>query len=100
MRKLTLLLTISLSSCMPQQQVVLRDLDEIKRAVLSISKEQSEIRSDIAKLDERYRTEQITLNQYEKSKIQTRIDSTDVDELFEYLRSLLSAEKNVPVKRN
>lgn len=85
---------------MPQQQVVLRDLDEIKRAVLSISKEQSEIRSDIAKLDERYRTEQITLNQYEKSKIQTRIDSTDVDELFEYLRSLLSAEKNVPVKRN
>jgi len=99
MKLLPISLILLVSACTPQQ-IILREVTEIKNTVLLIQKEQSEIRNDISKLDERYRTEQITLNRYEKQQIKSRIDTTDVDQLFEYLKSMLSTEKNLPVKRN
>jgi|AntAceMinimDraft_5_1070358.scaffolds.fasta_scaffold392642_2 septal ring factor EnvC (AmiA/AmiB activator) len=93
MKHLSILLILLVSSCIPQQ-TVLRKLDNLEKSVLSVQQKQNEIQSMITQLDETYRTNQTILNRYEKQNIQTRIDTTNVDVLLDYLRSRIRTEKN------
>lgn len=93
MKHLSILLILLVSSCIPQQ-TVLRKLDNLEKYVLSVQQKQNEIQSMITQLDETYRTNQTILNRYEKQNIQTRIDTTNVDVLLDYLRSRIRTEKN------
>jgi septal ring factor EnvC (AmiA/AmiB activator) len=93
MKHLSILLILLVSSCIPQQ-TVLRKLDNLEKYVLSVQQKQNEIQSMITQLDETYRTNQTILNRYEKQNIQTRIDTTNVDVLLDYLRSRIRTKKN------
>lgn len=89
---ITLLLVAGFTSCVPQS-LILRKIEETEKAVLSNSQKLTEIQTLIQRLDETYRKNQTILNSYEKEQIKARIDATDIDDVLNYLRSIVPTKK-------
>lgn len=90
---ITLLFVGLFSGCVPQQ-IILRKIEDTEKAVLLNATKLSEIQLLIQRLDDTYRSNQTILNAYEKEKIKSRLDDTEIDDVLNYLRSIIPANIN------
>jgi hypothetical protein len=84
-----------MSSCIPPSNIS-QKLDTCERIWLENSLKIDELKLLIIKLDESYRINQTTTNQYEKSLIKKRVQAADIDALLDYIRNSLRTEDKAP----